>query len=161
MVNVIRTWPEVVAGRRTPAEAVLRDWGQLPDDSLLDDIEIVLSVYQDEIVAVFDLDPTDAWKRVQDHRVRFFGEPSIRWAHLIGTTNPGWSFSRRGVARAVQPVPLSVFTAGTVAVNDIDDEAGEQEPRRRAIVGGFTLTVVGDHATLLVPAGRSLTIETR
>lgn len=148
--TVARSWPRVLAGTESAADAVLGDWGQLTDDAVVDDVAIVIGVHDDEMVAVYE---PESWRRVDQGRVRFSGKPSQAWSHLVGAPNPGWSFSRRGVARSVQPIPLATFSEGTAPVEPVGPGI------RRAIVQGFVLTVGPESATLHVPRGRVVTVE--
>lgn len=150
LVNVKQSWPLVQNGTMTPAQAVLGDWGQLPDDAVVHGVAVVIGVFRDEMVSTFDV---KSWKRVKGGRVRFDGSPSTTWAHLVGAPNPGWSFSRRGVARSVQPIPLTVFSTDAEPVEEVAPHI------HQALVGGFVLTVSPNTATLRVPRGRTVTIE--
>jgi hypothetical protein len=154
LVNVVRTWPRVLKANSTmsAADAVLGDWGQLPDDTVLNDVAVVIGVAHDEMVAAFDV---TSWTRLPSGRVRFQGVPSTTWAHLVGAANPGWSFSRLGVARSAQPIPLARFSANAAPVEAIEPDIYQ------AMVQGFVLTVTGDSAVLQVPKGRSVTIQAR
>lgn len=127
---MVQTWPKVLAGTLTADSSVLGDWGQLSDDAVVDDVEIVIGVYKDVFVAIYDVDPHAGWQRLGDGRVQFNGTTTNHWAHLIGMANPGWTFSRPAVSRAVQPIPLTTFTAATEPVT-VDKGAS------RAIVGGL------------------------
>lgn len=114
MVNVKDSWPRVQKGEITAEQSVLQDWAQLPsDDARINDIKIVLGMFRNRAVAVFDV---HGWERVLDEagrlRVRFHGVPSETYAQLVGTPNPGWLFDRQGAARSVQLVPFDLFAAG-------------------------------------------------
>jgi hypothetical protein len=94
-----------------------------------------------------------SWHRTCDDRVVFDGQPSAKWAHLVGTPNPGKPWRVRGIARPVQYLDTRIVAA-TAPVEDTDGI-------RRARIDGYTLTVDHDGAaTLSVPAGRKVTVLT-
>lgn len=151
LVHVKHSWPQVEAGQMSAEESVLGDWAGIAESSLAEHGDVVAGVYDNTVVAVFDVDPTTT--AYVDGKVRFGGTPSTAWAHLIGQPNPGRPWGQRGYARSVQYVDTAVVAGGDVPV--AATPAG-----RRAVVGGFTLTVgpAGD-ATLLVPRDRTVTVQ--
>jgi hypothetical protein len=58
----------------------------MKEESLQQHGDAVLGVYQNEVVTAFDI---TGWSRNREGRVVFEGTPSQKWAHLIGTPNPG------------------------------------------------------------------------
>lgn len=154
MVNVKDSWPRVQKQEITAEQSVLQDWAQLPgDDARIDDIKVVLGMFRNRAVAVFDV---HGWERVRDEqgrlRVRFHGVLSESYAHLVGAPNPGWLFDRQGAARAVQLLPLDHFTSGAPVEQP---EPGVQ----RAVVAGYVLTVQDGAAVLDLPPGGSATVR--
>ncbi|PZS37872.1 MAG: hypothetical protein DLM62_16890 [Pseudonocardiales bacterium] len=145
------------AGELSQAQSVLEWWPQLDDAQLNGRADPALGVYEDVIVAAYDLDPDNPWtRRPSDDRVKFRGAPSSRWAHLIGTPNPGWKFKRRGVQKPVQFVPDTVFTDGHADVEPTP--TGDL----RAVIAGYVLTVSSTgEATLTVPVGGSILVSAR
>lgn len=151
LVHVKNSWPLVQTGEMSPEESVLGDWTGISESSLAENGDVVAGVYDNTVVAVFDVDL--AATAYVDGKVRFAGTPSEAWAHLIGQVNPGRPWGQRGYARSVQYLDTAVVAGGDVAV--VASPAG-----RRAVVGGFTLTIgsAGD-ATLLVPRDRAVTVQ--
>jgi hypothetical protein len=150
VVNLRRTWPQVLAGARTPADVTLGAWAHMKEQSLDEHADAILGIYQHEVVAAFDI---TGWSRTREGRVVFEGNPSRRWAHLIGTPNPGKPWVR-GQARPVQYLDTAILASGAVPVEDAASG-------RRAVVDDFILTVDAEgSATLVVPSGRRVTVIT-
>jgi hypothetical protein len=147
LVNISKTWPEVMIGKDTAERATLHDWAGISDESLDAYGDAILGIYRNHVVTAYDI--TD-WERLPDNRVRFAGEVSNTWQHLIGTANPGEPWTQ-GQARPVKYLDTRVLTEGTVQTEDFGGG-------RRAVIDGFTLSVEGDHATVTVPVGGQLTI---
>ncbi|MFH7337134.1 hypothetical protein [Streptomyces sp. KHY 26] len=150
LVHLASSWPDVLAHSRTAAEVTLSAWAQISDDRLRQYGDAVLGVYQKEVVTAFDI---TGWSRTREGRVVFEGNPSRRWAHLIGTPNPGKPWVR-GQARPVQYLDTAILASGAVPVEDAASG-------RRAVVDDFILTVDAEgSATLVVPSGRRVTVIT-
>jgi hypothetical protein len=151
LVHLPKTWPSVVSGKKTAAEVTLNAWAAITDADLNTYADAILGIVHNEVVSAFDV---TSWERgEEDDRIRFRGEPSMAWSHLIGTPNPGKPWVR-GMARPVQYLSTIALTKGTVSVE-------ESRGGRRAVIDDFTLTVSADGlATILVPAGRSITVTT-
>ena len=151
LVHVKHSWPRVQAGEISAEESVLGEWAGISESSLAENGDVVAGVYDNTVVAVFDVDL--AATAYVDGKVHFAGTPSEAWAHLIGQANPGRPWGQRGYARSVQYVDTAVVAGGDVPV--VASPTG-----RRAVVGGFTLTIgsAGD-ATLLVPRDRAVTVQ--
>ncbi|WP_331738429.1 hypothetical protein [Embleya sp. NBC_00896] len=148
LVHLASSWPDVLAGRRTPADVTLRAWAQIKDEALSTYADGLLGIYQNSVVTAFDI--LD-WKRTDDGRVAFDGVPSSRFGHLVGTPNPGKPWVK-GQARPVQYLDTTVLTGGTAAVE-------KSSEGRRAVIDGFILTVDDNGAaTLVVPTGRRVTV---
>ncbi len=152
LVHVKKTWPQHLGGQLTAEESVLGDWAPIARAALEEYGDVLGAVHENVIVAVYDIDP-DATTFVDKNTVRFAGVPSTRWAHLIGQPNPGRAWGRRGYARNVQYLDTAVVAGGDVTAHPTPEG-------RRAVVGGFTLTVTDDgNAVVLVPADRTLTVK--
>jgi hypothetical protein len=96
LVNLRQSWPAVKAGTRTAAEVTLGEWAQLPDGALAEYGDVILGIYDNEVVSAFDI---DGWSRDPDNdRVTFTGTESETWAHLVGGPNPGprWKQGQAG-----------------------------------------------------------------
>ncbi len=150
LVHLASSWPDALAGNRTPEDVTLRAWAQIKDEALDAYGDGVLGIYQNSVVTAFDVID---WERQADGRVVFTGAPSARFGHLVGTPNPGKPWVR-GQSRPVQYLDTTVLTGGTATVK----ESGEG---RRAVIDGFILTVDDNgFATLVVPAGQRVTVLT-
>ena len=150
LVNLSKSWQEVQAGVRTPEEVTLRAWHGITDQSLHRYADAVLGIYREEVVTAYDI---TGWARTSDGRVAFEGEESAKWAHLIGTNNPGAEWVR-GAARPVKYLDTAILTGGNVTAEPTD--AGQ-----RAVIDGITLTVAKNgNAAVLLPVGRQLTVQT-
>jgi hypothetical protein len=151
LVHVKNTWPEVLAGQISADDSVLGDWAGIAQSSLAEYGDLLAGIYENTVVAVFDVDL--AATGYVDGKVRFAGSPSTAWAHLVGQPNPGRPWGQRGYARSVQYLDTAVAAGGDVPVT-------AAAPGRRAVVGGFTLTIGPDgNATLLVPSDRTVTVQ--
>ena len=147
LVNLSRTWPDVMAGKDEAARATLEDWAGIKDEALDAFGDAVLGIYRNQVVTAYDI---TCWKRLANGRVRFTGMESKKWTYLIGTANPGEPWTR-GQARPVKYLDTRALTEGTVPAHAFGDGL-------RAVINGFTLTVEDNHATVTVPAGGQLTI---
>jgi hypothetical protein len=150
LVHLAATWQDVLAGRDTAEDATLGSWAQITDDALAVYGDVVLGIYQNEVVTAFEIDD---WDRNEDGRVVFSGDRSDRFEYLIGTPNPGKPWVR-GQARPVQYLDTAVLTDGSVPVEHAEDG-------RRAVVDDYVLTVDDKGtATLVIPPGRRVTVLT-
>jgi hypothetical protein len=150
LVHLPTTWPQVLAGQMSAADATLGEWYGLSDDNLAEYGDALAGVFEHEVVSAYDV---TGWQRNSDRRVIFSGTPSKKWAHLIGTPNPGKPWGVRGKARPVQYLDTRIIAATTAPIENVGDI-------RRATLGGFTLAV--DHAgsaVLTVPAGHQVTVR--
>lgn len=151
LVHVKNTWPQRLAGQISADDSVLGDWAGIAESSLAEYGDVLAGVHENTVVAVYDVDL--AATSYVDGKVRFAGRPSTAWAHLVGQPNPGRPWGQRGYARSVQYLDTTVVAGGDVPVT-------AAEPGRRAVVGGFTLTIGADgNATLLVPSDRTVTVQ--
>ena len=149
LVNLSRSWTEVLAGKRDAADVTLGDWAGITDDSVARYGDAILGIHHNAVVTAFDI---EGWHRDgSTDRIRFDGRPSERWASLIGTPNPGAEWVR-GAARPVKYLDTRVLTEGDVPVEEYADGG-------RAVVRGYTLTVDSHgNATVLPPAGGAVTV---
>ncbi len=149
LVNLSKSWTEVLNASRDAADVTLGDWAGITDDSVDRYADAILGIHRNEVVTAFDI---ESWHRLDESgRIRFRGRPSERWAHLIGTPNPGPEWVK-GAARPIKYLDTRVLTDGDVPVEESTDGA-------RAVVRGYTLTVDGDgNATVLPPPGGSVTV---
>ncbi len=149
LVNIPQTWPAVLAGKASAADVTLGSWAQIKDADLDANADVILGIYKNQVVTAFDI---EKWTRGEDdNRVTFVGQPSQKWARLIGTPNPGRPWVK-GAARPVQVLPTAFLTDGNVPVDDTP--AG-----RRAVVDGYVLTVEDGSATLQVPENGKVTVS--
>ncbi len=149
LVNLSKSWADVVAGTRDAAEVTLGDWASITDDSVARYADAILGIHRNEVVTAFDI---ESWQRDDETgRIRFLGRPSEQWARLIGTPNPGPEWVK-GAARPVKYLDTRVLLGGDVPVEESTDGG-------RAVVRGYTLTVNSDgKATVLPPLGGSVTV---
>ena len=147
LVNLSKTWPDVMIGKDAADRATLEAWAGVGDGSLDAYGDAVLGIYRNQVVTAYDV---TGWERLPSGRIRFTGTESKRWKHLIGTTNPGEPWTR-GQARPVKYLDTRVLTEGTVPAEDTGSGL-------RAVINGFALAVDGNRAMVTVPAGGQLTI---
>lgn len=149
VVHVNKSWPFVQAGRMDEAEAVLGAW-PIAEDKLAAHGDVLLAVFDNIVVAAYDI---EEHTRDEDNRVTFTGNKSQAWAHLVGQPNPGKHWGRQGDAWPVRYVDTAIVTGGDVSVESTLEG-------RRAVVDGFTFVVGADlNATVIVPAGRTVTVR--
>jgi len=150
LVNLNRSWPQVLAGSRTAADVTLGAWAKVSDAAVEEYGDAIVGVYKNEVVSAYDV---SGYTRGEGDRVTFTGPESTRWRHLVGTPNPGRPWTR-GMARPVQYLDTDAYELGDATVE-------ETVEGRRAVVDGITLTVdATGAATVLLRAGRQLTVLT-
>lgn len=150
LVHLPATWPQVLAGQMSAADATLGDWYGLSEAKLTEYGDALIGVFEHQVVSAYDV---SGWHRTSEGKIVFNGTPSKKWAHLIGTPNPGKPWGVRGKARPIQYLDTRIIAATTAPIENAGDV-------RRATLGGFTLAI--DHsgsAVLTVPAGRRVTIQ--
>lgn len=154
LVHLSQTWPLVLDGKLTPADATLGNWFGINDAAIAEYGDGLLGIYDNKVVTAFDITPGSA-VRDAEGRVTFQGGPSQTWAHLIGTPSPGKPWGVRGMARPIQYLHTVILEGGTVEPEDTG-------AARRAVIDEVALSV-DDHgdAVLSIPAGRKVTILTR
>jgi len=158
LVNLSKSWRSVLANGENKEEkaavATLGSWAQIKEADLKDHADVILGIYENKVVTAFDIvsdDEEQRWHRGKDNRVTFNGWPSRKWAHLIGTPNPGKPWVQ-GQGRPVQVLPTVVLIEGNVPIENTS--AG-----RRAVVDGYVLTVEDGFATLQVPEKGKVTVS--
>lgn len=154
LVHLASSWPAVVRGEKDAAEVTLGNWAGIADDKLDTYADTILGIYKNEVVTAFDI---TGWQKLTDGtdagRVAFTGHPSTRWAHLIGTPNPG-RYWTKGMAR-----PIQYLDTADLANTYPDTAPDDPRQDRRMVVGGYTLTVHADgNATVTAPPGRHVTV---
>jgi hypothetical protein len=95
VVHVNKSWPWVEAERMDEAEAVLGAW-PIAEDKLKAYGDVLLAVFNNVVVAAYDI---EGHTRDEDNlvrRVTFTGKKSQTWAHLVGQPNPGTHWGRQG-----------------------------------------------------------------
>jgi hypothetical protein len=151
VVNVNQTWPLVKAGTMNQDVAVLGVW-PIAADKLAAYGDVLLAAFDNVVVAAYDI--VDHERDPDTKKVTFEARKSEAWGHLVGQPNPGKHWGQQGDAWPVRYVDTTVVADGDVPVQDIPEG-------RRAVVGGYTLTIGADsNATVLVPAGRTVTVQT-
>jgi hypothetical protein len=150
LLHVPDSWPRVLAREISAAQATLGDWYGISDSNLAQYADVLLPIFDNAVACAWDV---TGWHRTSEDKIIFDGQPSAKWAHLIGTPNPGKPWGVRGMARPIQYLDTRI-AAATVPVEDIDGI-------RRASIDGYTLTIDHTGAALLsVPAGRKVTVLT-
>lgn len=108
LVNLSKTWLEVMSRTDEAQRATLQDWAGISDESLDAYGDVILGIYRNHVVTAYDI---TGWERFPGHRVRFTGVESRTWRHLIGTASPGEPWTR-GQARPVKYLDTRVLTEG-------------------------------------------------
>jgi hypothetical protein len=152
VVNVRSRWSEVLRGDATDEEVVLGDWNLADRDIDPDRIAVLIGVSRRAIVRAWPVQNPQLVTGYDRPRIRF--EPAgDRLRHLEGMPSPyAW---RRGEMYPVVSIPLDQLDIDPAAREPVNlGSAGE------ARIGGYTLRVDGQTATVTVPAGRHLTVLT-
>lgn len=149
VVHVNRTWPLVQEGRMAQDDAVLGFWPIAHEKLKFGDF--LVAIFENKVVAVYDI---TGHTRGADKKVTFTGSPSTTWAHLTGQPTPATPWGRQGDAWPVKYVDTDVVAGGDVPVENTGSG-------RRAVLDDVVMILGGDqHITVVVPAGRSITIQT-
>ncbi|MGC4856557.1 hypothetical protein ACLQ24_25095 [Micromonospora sp. DT4] len=149
VVHVNKTWPLVQEGRMTQDDAVLGFWPIA--DEKLKFCDVLAAVFENKVVATYDI---TGHSRGADKKVTFTGSPSTTWAHLIDQPTPAAPWGRQGDAWPVKYVETAVVAGGDVLVEKTDSGS-------RAVLDDVVMILGEDqHITVVVPAGRSITIQT-
>lgn len=152
-VNVVQRWREIADGRSTEAGVVLGAWSPWKGRSLTamhfvpERIDTIIACRSREIMAIYDVIP-DAngerfhWTSDARPRVVFHGQPSTRYRPEFQPAPPTW---KRGEGVPVKLLPddwLNGAPTGTVGEAVITEDGPQ-------------------HITISVPAGYTVTINTR
>lgn len=151
IVNVRKRWRDVLRGNCTDAEAVLGDWNLADRDLDPQRVRAVLGSAQRRIVRAWRVHNPQLAPGYERQRVRF--TPQARLHHLEGMASPYvW---QRGEMYPVVAVPLDQLDFDLEPLTGVDLGAtGEVS------IGGYTLRVAADGATVLVPAGQEVRVKT-
>ena len=78
------SWPEVIAGNKSAAEATLSDLALVIGDGVASPGDVVCAVFGGRVVSAIEIDEPSR----QEARGRRSGRPSIAWGHLVGQEAP-------------------------------------------------------------------------
>ena len=151
LVQVEKTWLQVLTGTITADEAILGEWAGIAPHNIQQYGDVLVGLYRNTIVGVYDID--HAKTEYVQGKVKFAGAPSTAWAHVVGKHNPGRPWMQ-GSGDLVQYLNTSTvrFTEAPVAGAPAD---------RRVTLDGFILSIDGaGNASIFVPPGRALTMRT-
>ena len=155
LVHLKKSWPEVAAGLRTEADATLGDWSGISDAALNKYADVVLGIYDNNVVTAYDIDLGRTRRDPDSKRVIFQGSPSATWEYLKGQPTPGRQWGRQGDTRPIQYIDTDQVASGAVPVEHVAQG-------RRAVVADYVLTVDDDgQAVLVMPSGRKVTVLAR
>lgn len=160
VVNIAQRGRDVLADPSVADDAVLGNWspyrgrsaGTMDFDP--DRIAAVIGYFRGQMLAIFDVTLDDnghAWNWCPDHRIRFNGVPSKRFAAQVGADAPvNW---RQGEAWPVKTVPLDHLIKGDAPVS-------ETATGRRTVLGDVVITTSIDGGiTVTIPPGSTLTVR--
>jgi hypothetical protein len=140
-VNLKRSYKLVLTGQMSMEAATLGWWQGVTDDAIERYGDVVIGVYGDVVVSVFDV---TGHERNAEGRVAFDGVESETFGYLLNQKSPVKPWVR-GQARPVQYIDTDVVRTGEAPVEDL--EGGY----RRAVVGGYVLTVDADGIAIVEP----------
>ena len=86
LVNLNKSWPQVLAGSRTAVDVALGAWAKVSDAAAEQYGDVIVGIYINDVVTAYDV---DGYNRSEGDRVTFTGQESTRWRHLLGNPNPG------------------------------------------------------------------------
>lgn len=160
VVNIAQRGRDVLADASVADDAVLGNWspyrgrsaGRMDFDP--DRIAVVIGYFRGQMLAIFDVTLDDnghTWNWCPDHRIRFNGVPSKRFAAQIGADAPvNW---RQGEAWPVKTVPLDELIKGDAPVS-------KTATGRRTVLGDVVITTSTDGGiTVIIPPGSTLTVR--
>lgn len=160
VVNVAKRGRNVVDDPSVADDAVLGNWspyrgrsaGTMDFDP--DRIAVVIGYFRGQMVAIFEVTPDDngrTWNWCPDHRIRFNGVPSKRFAAQVGADAPViW---RQGEAWPVKTIPLDDLIKGDAPIR-------ETATGRRTVLGDVVITTSADgDITVTIPPGSTLTVR--
>lgn len=143
VVNLRKSYREVVAGQRDMSDATLGSWAGVTDEAVARYGDIVIGVYNDQVVSAYRV---TSHERDADGRLLFVGEPSKEFSSLVGSRSPVKPWVR-GQARPIQYIETDVVRYGEAPVEEGVDY-------QRAVVGGYVISIDSDGiATVEPPEG--------
>lgn len=143
VVNLRKSYREVVAGQKDMEDATLGWWAGVTDEAIERYGDVVIGLYNEQVVSAYDV---TAHERDGAGRVWFDGDDSDEFAALIGKKSPVKPWVR-GQARPIQYIDTDVVRHGEAPVEEGVDY-------QRAVVGGYVLSIDSDGiATVEPPEG--------
>ncbi len=160
VVNIAKRGRDVLDDPSVADDAVLGNWspyrgrsaGKMDFDP--DRIAVVIGYFRGQMAAIFEVTPDEnghTWNWCSDHRIRFNGVPSRRFAAQVGADAPViW---RQGEAWPVKTIPLDDLIKGDAPVS-------ETATGRRTVLGDVVITTSADgEITVIIPPGSTLTVR--
>lgn len=145
VVNLKKSYREVLSGDRDMDDATLGWWAGVTDEAAARYGDVIVGVFKERVVSAFD---ASGFERDADGRVFFDGNESTEFAGLVGKASPVRPWVR-GQARPLQYIDTDVVRNGSAPV-----ERHEGGRHLRAVVAGYVLTVDTDGlATVEPPQG--------
>ena len=149
VVNLRKTYREVVAGLRDMEDATLGKWAGVTDEAFERYGDAVIGVYNDQVVSAYDV---TGYERDGDGRVWFNGEESEEFGSLVGKKSPVKPWVR-GQARPIQYIDTEVVRHGDAPVEEGIDY-------QRAVVGGYVLSIDNDGIATVEPPDGGVVVVT-
>jgi hypothetical protein len=149
VVNLRKSYREVVAGLRDMEDATLGRWAGVTDEAIERYGDTVIGVYNDQVVSAYVV---TAHERDGDGRVWFDGEESEEFGSLVGNKSPVKPWVR-GQARPIQYIDTEVVRHGEAPVEEGVDY-------QRAVVGGYVLSIDSDGIATVEPPEGGVVIVT-
>ena len=149
VVNLRKSYREVLAGLRDMEDATLGWWAGVTDEAIERYGDVVVGVYNDQVVSVYDV---KTHERQEDGRVYFDAEESAEFAPMVGQKSPVKPWVR-GQARPIQYVETDIVRHGDAPVEELQDH-------RRAVVSGYVLTVDAEGIATVEPPEGGVVIAT-
>lgn len=150
VVNLRKSYREVLSGVRDMEDATLGWWADVNDDAIARYGDVVVGVYNDQVVSVYDV---TGHERREDGRVFFEAEESVEFASLLHQKSPVKPWVR-GQARPIQYIEPDLVRHGDAPVEKLDDGY------RRAVVANYVLTVDADGIATIEPPEGGVVIVT-
>jgi hypothetical protein len=160
VVNIAKRGRDVLNDPSVADDAVMGNWspyrgrsaGTMDFDP--DRIAVVIGYFRGRMAAIFEVTPDDnghTWNWCPDHRIRFNGVPSKRFAAQVGSDAPvNW---RQGEAWPVKTIPLDDLIKGDALVS-------ETASGRRTVLGDVVITATADGGvTVTIAPGSTLTVR--
>ena len=150
VVNLKKSYREVLSGERDMDDATLGWWAGVTDEAAERYGDVVVGVFKERVVSAFD---TSGFERDPDGRVFFDGNESAEFSSLVGKGSPVRPWVR-GQARPIQYIETEIVRNGSAPVERL-----EEGRHLRAVVAGYVLTVDSDGlATVEPPQGGVVTV---